>query len=97
MAIFGKNGLEAGVMYLAALFAIYGMKDTGFKDDKEIDAIAILVARKAKPDKGAILAYRTRRLQGHAGNKRYTELLKDTAKGQSSEFVKTYQKKEWLR
>ena len=97
MAVFGKNGLYAAGLYFAALFAVYGQKKTGFKDDKEIDAIAILVARKAKPDKAAIAGYRTRILQSRASDKRYGDLLKADKTGKASEYSEAYLKKEWLR
>ena len=45
MAIFGRQGLEAAVLYLATLWAVYGMKDAGFKKGEE-KKIEIIVARK---------------------------------------------------
>ena len=91
------NGLYALGLYFAALFAVYGRKQTGFKDSKEIDAIGILVARKAKPDKAAIGSYRTAILQTRAGDKRYGELIKDDKSGKPSAYSAAYVKKEWLR
>ena len=38
MAIFGKNGLWAAGLSAAALWALYGTKLSGFKDQAAIDA-----------------------------------------------------------
>ena len=38
MAIFGKNGLWAAGLSVAALWALYGTKLSGFKDQAAIDA-----------------------------------------------------------
>ena len=84
-------------LYFAALFAVYGQKQTGFKDSKEIDAIGILVARKAKPDKAAVGQYRQAILQSRVGDKRYAELLKADKSGKASAYSEAYLKKEWLR
>ena len=46
MAIFGYNGAVAGAIYLAALYALYGQKNSGFKDDAEIQKIESILARK---------------------------------------------------
>ena len=66
MAIFGKQGLEAAALYLASLWALYGMKDAGFKD-KEIDQIVSIASRKnqtgqdSKSKKEALTELRQRR------------------------------------
>ena len=100
MAILGKNGLYAGALYLAALYALYGMKNVSFKDSKEIDAIQIIVARKGKPKKGDIANYRAQKLKQVLASdaKRYADLLGPDAKtGKQKEFGTAYGKKEWLR
>ena len=45
MAIFGRQGVEAAVLYLATLWAVYGMSDAGFKKGEE-DQILMIVSRK---------------------------------------------------
>jgi len=100
MAILGKNGLFAGAIYLAALFGLYGMKNVSFKDSKEVDALEIIVARKKKPSKEQIKALRGARLETllKTGGDRYKELLaQDKKTGKPTDFVKDYNKKEWLR
>ena len=47
MAIFGKQGLQAGALYLAIMWATYGQKKAGFKDKAEMNAIVELSGRKA--------------------------------------------------
>ena len=100
MAILGKNGLFAGAIYLAALFGLYGMKNVSFKDSKEIDAMDIIVQRKGRPSKEQIKALRAGNIQKlyKTNPKRYTELLQPSAKtGKQTDFVTSYNKKEWLR
>ena len=46
MAIFGMNGLYSAGLYLAALYALYGQKNAGFKNNEEVQAIAAIAARK---------------------------------------------------
>ena len=46
MAIFGKQGLQAGALYLAIIWATYGQKKAGFKDKAEMNAIIELSERK---------------------------------------------------
>ena len=90
MAILGKNGLYAGALYLAVLFGLYGMKDTSFKDSKEIDALEIILARKGKPDKAAIGKLRAGRLEQllKSDPKRYKALLaQDEKTGKVKQFV----------
>ena len=77
MAIFGRQGLEAAALYLATLWAVYGMKNAGFKDQADIDKIVPLVSRKnrvgadGKKGQEAITAIRT---------ERYTALAQEAAK-----------------
>ena len=81
MAIFGRQGLEAAALYLATLWAVYGMKNAGFKDQADIDKIVTLVSRKNRAGAGgkkgqeAITGIRTNR---------YEELLKEAAKRRGS-------------
>ena len=50
MAIFGKNGLWAAALYLAAIWGLYGQADAGFHDpdgwEKDLESIEQLVDRK---------------------------------------------------
>ena len=46
MAIFGMNGAWSAGLYLATMWALYGMKNAGFADDKELKEVVRLVDRK---------------------------------------------------
>ena len=46
MAIFGKQGLQAGALYLAIIWATYGQKKAGFASNAEMNAIVELSQRK---------------------------------------------------
>ena len=52
MAIFGKNGLFAFGLYGVTLFALYGFKQVAFTDNKDVQAISSIAARKRKVDPG---------------------------------------------
>ena len=96
MAIFGMNGLYAAGLYLAAIYALYGQKNAGFKNDKEVQAVVGIVARKGLAGvksgerKAAIAELRTKRLEV-LKSARYESLAKDPA------FQEAYLKKEWVR
>ena len=47
MAIFGKQGLQAGALYLAIIWATYGQKKAGFAKAADMNAIIELSGRKA--------------------------------------------------
>jgi len=51
MAIFGKQGLQAGALYLAVMWATYGQKKAGFTSAAEVNAIIELSERKALASK----------------------------------------------
>ena len=82
MAILGTTGLYGAALYLGILFAVYGQKNVSFKDSKEVDAIAMLVMRKTKPDKAGIGQARAQRLKQvlASDQKRYGELIGDDKK-----------------
>ena len=103
MAIFGKNGAWAAALYLGTLFALYGQKNAGFKDDKEVQEIVSIVARKGiaadikriggkkgAARKQAVASLREKRFAALTGE-RYKSLAEDV------EFKKQYMKKEWAR
>ncbi len=50
MPILGKNGLWAAGLYLATIWGLYGQKDAGFKDKKELEAVENVAARKRVAD-----------------------------------------------
>ena len=58
MAIFGMNGLWAGLLYFGALAGLYGTRNAGFKDKAEMEQHWAIAARKAaamrKGDVGAV-------------------------------------------
>lgn len=99
MAIFGKNGAWAAALYLATMWGVYGMKNAGFKNDKELQAISQLIGRKnvgeavkgkSATRKDAVKQLREARYAAMKGE-RYKELLEDPA------FKKEYEGKEWAR
>ena len=47
MAIFGMNGLWAGLLYFGALAGLYGTRNAGFKDKAEMEEHWAIAARKA--------------------------------------------------
>ena len=97
MAIFGTNGLYAAGLYFAALYALYGQKNAGFKNNEEVQAIAAIAARKGVAGatksggrKAAIAELRRRRFEA-LKSERYEALTKDPA------FKEAYLGKEWVR
>ena len=96
MAIFGMNGLYSAGLYVALLFALYGQKNAGFKNDEEVQAVVGIVARKGLAGvksgerKAAIADLRSRRL-ATLKSARYESLTNDPA------FQEAYLKKEWVR
>ena len=97
MAIFGMNGLYSAGLYVALLFALYGQKNAGFKNNEEVQAIAAIAARKGVAGatksggrKAAIAELRRRRFEA-LKTERYAALSKDPA------FQEAYLKKEWVR
>ena len=106
MAIFGRQGLEAAVLYLATVWALYGMKDAGFKD-KEVDEIVNIASRKnqagqdAKSKAEALTALRQRRydalLQQAARRPGFTKGRYGKDYGSSSKFRESYEKLTYAR
>ena len=99
MAIFGMNGAWSAGLYLATMWALYGMKNAGFADDKELKEVVRLVDRKnigegvkakSTTRKAAIKALREKRFAALTGE-RYKALAGDVA------FQKEYMKQEWAR
>ena len=46
MAIFGKQGLQAGALYLAVIWATYGQKRAGFTKQEQVNKIVGISERK---------------------------------------------------
>ena len=46
MAIFGKQGLQAGALYLAVIWATYGQKRAGFTKKEQVNKIVSISERK---------------------------------------------------
>ena len=90
------NGLYSAGLYVALLFALYGQKNAGFKNDQELIDIANIVARKGLAGvksgerKAAIAELRRLRFEA-LKTERYAALSKDPA------FQEAYLKKEWVR
>jgi len=91
MAIFGKSGLSAAAMYVVLLYALYGTKNSGFRDSDEIDAIGILTVRKGASGKQSIIEARARNIARikEADSARYGKM--------DTKFEESYGKKAWLR
>ena len=109
MAIFGKQGLQAGALYLAVIWATYGQKKAGFASNAEMNAIVELSERKtlagkklkgkayrdeAKSMRAARYANILRAGAARTGGTAGAERYKEYATG---EFKTAYEKLGYLR
>ena len=109
MAIFGKQGLQAGALYLAVIWATYGQKRAGFTKQEQVNKIVGISERKTlagKKLKGK--AYRDEAKSMRAA--RYANILRAGAartggaagaerykEFESGEFKTAYEKLGYLR
>ena len=92
-----KNIASGTALYLAAIWALYGSKDNGFKDSKEMKALEFIQIRKnqsqhTKPEDKAeyYKAMRQQRIDAAKADPRYKE-------GITKEFEEEYLKKKFVR
>ena len=89
------NGLWGAVLYTATLFALYGMKDAGSKDAKEIEQIENLVARKSLAGQKAGATRKQALAEIRA--RRYEARTRGTALAEDVAFREANVKQEFLR
>jgi hypothetical protein len=84
-------------LYGGIIFALYGLRDNGFADDKAAKDLQRLIVRKeaaALTDedakKAAYKQIRAQRIAAVKGDKRYKSSV-------TAEFQKSYAEKQWLR
>ena len=92
-----KNIASGTALYLAAIWALYGSKDNGFKDSKEMKALEFIQVRKnqsraSSPEEkaGFYKEARQRRIEAARADPRYKESI-------TKEFEEEYLKKKFVR
>ena len=94
MAIFGLNGLFGAALYFGAIGAVYGMRNSGFKNADELTTSWNINLRKGVAGQTDPAQRKRGIAQARAERAR---TLAQTLKGTGKEIPEGYGKTEWIR